>query len=71
MHRLSASKRTWIAIYLEENDIRAADRAARLRVYPFVGPQFHTAEKFEYMRQHRLSFFAELPSDEDGSSAAP
>ncbi len=58
MHRLSASKRTWIATYLKRNDIRAADRAARLRVYPFVGPKFHTAEKFEYMRQHRLSFFA-------------
>lgn len=64
MHRLSKSKRIWIATYLETGEVRAADKAAGLRVYPFVGPRYRTAEKFAYLREHRLSFFANEPHPE-------
>ncbi len=59
MRHLSRGKRVWIETYLETRDILAANAAARVRVYPSLDPKHRIDERLRYLRENRLSFFAE------------
>ncbi|MFO0688448.1 MAG: hypothetical protein U0900_07060 [Myxococcota bacterium] len=59
MTQLAQKKRSWVAAYRETGNVAAASRAARLRIDPFRDPRRSTDETFAWLREHRLSFFAD------------
>lgn len=59
MTQLAQKKRSWVAAYRQSGSVAEASRAARLRIDPFRDPRRSTDETFAYLREHRLSFFAD------------
>jgi len=59
MQQLAQKKRSWVASYRETGSVEQASRIARLRIDPFRDPRRSTDETFTYLREHRLSFFAD------------
>ncbi|MBK7950880.1 MAG: hypothetical protein IPK00_19505 [Deltaproteobacteria bacterium] len=59
MTQLAQKKRAWVAAYRQSGNVAAASRAARLRIDPFRDPRRSTDETFAWLREHRLSFFAD------------
>ncbi len=59
MKRLAQKKRSWVASYRETGSVDQASRAARLRIDPFRDPRRSTEDTFAFLREHRLSFFAD------------
>lgn len=59
MKQLAQKKRSWVASYRETGSVEQASRAARLRIDPFRDPRRSTDETFAWLREQRLSFFAD------------
>lgn len=56
--RYADYKRTWSQCYLHTNNIQYCDRVTGFSIYPEYGPErSELAEKLEFLRQHKLSFF--------------
>lgn len=61
MQHLSRGKRVWVETYLETGSIETANERAGLVIYWRPRPESHFPEKLDYLREHRLSFFADVP----------
>jgi len=59
MQQLAQKKRSWVASYRETGSVEQASRVARLRIDPFRDPRRSTDETFAWLREQRLSFFAD------------
>jgi hypothetical protein len=60
-HGFAAGKRAWTACYLQTENIKNCDQSTGFVIHPF--PEHNALrQKLDYLKQHRLSFFADAPA---------
>ena len=59
MQKLTNGKRAWVEVYRDSHDIAAADRAARLKIYPWAPETTRLQEKLDHLEARRLNLFKE------------
>jgi hypothetical protein len=59
MQSLAARKARWVETYLETHDMTAADRSARLRIYPWPEAQNEIKAKLDWLEARHLNLFSD------------
>jgi len=57
MKRLKVRKEKWVEVYLATHDIEAADRASRIRIYPWAPEVTQLKTKLDILEERDLNLF--------------